>query len=229
MSTPSRMFHRLIAAGTFALALPMVAAAQPHYEGLGPLASDRSGASLDRSATAPDRPGEMPHGHHHGGRTHAHAHHGSSGHGRMHHGHPYQGPHHGHMGHMDRFQGAGADVAFGPGQGRGAAFLRGLRLDETQRDRVFEIVHAQAPALRAQVKALRTARMQLHETSLSGNYDQARAQSLAQAVGQAHAEIARLRAGSMQAIYQVLTPEQRRQIEQRRAQPGDGPMRSAPR
>lgn len=183
MFTPSRTLRRLIAAGTFALALPGVALAQSNHEG------------------------------------------GQGFRGHPHHGHPHHGSHHGHRAH---FQGAGADMPFARGSGGGAALLRGLRLDDAQHDRIFEIRHAQAPAMRTQIKALRTAREQLNAVSLSGNYDEARARSLAQAVGQAHAEIARLRADAMQAVYQVLTPEQRRQVDQRRMQPGSGPGRSMP-
>ena len=56
----------------------------------------------------------------------------------------FQGAHGGHHGCGD-FSAHG-----GPGMGGGmmSPHLRGLNLSEAQRDKIFEIMHAQAPAMR---------------------------------------------------------------------------------
>ena len=94
-------------------------------------------------------------------------------------------------------------------------FLRGLDLSEVQQDKVFAILHAQAPLLRDQHKAVMKAHEALHALAVSGQFDDARASALAQAVGQAMARITLEQARAEQQLRALLTPEQRQQIEQR--------------
>lgn len=105
----------------------------------------------------------------------------------------------------------------GPHHG-GAFFLRGLKLSEAQRDKIFAIEYAQMPEAREQRKAIAHAHRELHQMVVSGQYDEARARTLTEALGRAVAREAQLRAQAGAKIMQVLTPEQRKQIGEREAQ-----------
>ncbi|CDG82838.1 Spy/CpxP family protein refolding chaperone [Janthinobacterium agaricidamnosum] len=129
---------------------------------------------------------------------------------------------------MHRGPGQGPGFGHGFGHGFGGAqgqppFLRGLDLSETQQDQVFAITHEQAPALREQHKAAAKARQELRALSRAAQFDEARAAALAQAEGQAIAAISLQRARSEQKILALLTPEQRKQLEQRFTGPQRGP------
>lgn len=101
--------------------------------------------------------------------------------------------------------------------GHGAfGFLRGLDLSETQRDRVFEILHGQAPALRDSAKAIGRMRQELGALAMSGQYDEAKARSLSEALAGATAAMALERARGAHAVWQVLSEAQRQQVQARR-------------
>jgi periplasmic protein CpxP/Spy len=84
---------------------------------------------------------------------------------------------------------------------------------EAQRDKVFAILYAQAPALRESAKAARRARDDLQRLVKSAHYDQAKARSLADAGARSPSTLALLRADGEHQIYAVLTDEQRQQLE----------------
>lgn len=138
----------------------------------------------------------MPHGPGHGGRHHA----------GQHPGHTHQG--HGHQGHAGRH---GQDGMMMPGAG----LLRGLNLSEAQRDRVFAILHAQAPQMRTQALEARKARQALQQVALAGELDEARLQDLAQRASRANTDLAVLRARTHNALFKELTPEQQAQVKAR--------------
>ncbi|HEV7817225.1 MAG TPA: Spy/CpxP family protein refolding chaperone [Janthinobacterium sp.] len=117
-------------------------------------------------------------------------------------------PMHGHSGRPPR-GGHG-----GPGEG-GARFLRGIELNEQQQDKVFAIMHAQAPELRDQHKIVAKSREALHALSTSGKYDDAKAVALTQAAAQAMARITLDQVRTKQQILAILTPEQRQKVAQR--------------
>lgn len=96
--------------------------------------------------------------------------------------------------------------------------LRGLDLTEAQRDKIFEIRHAQAPARRAQMKAVHAARKDLRELAMAPNYDAAKAQASADAFAKAMSQLALMRVDAARKVLAVLTPEQRKQLDERRAQ-----------
>ncbi len=107
----------------------------------------------------------------------------------------------------------------GMGQHHGGAFfLRGLKLTEAQRDKIFAIEYAQMPEAREQRKAIEHARRDLHQMVVSGQYDEARARALTEALGRAVARAAQLRTQAGAKIMQVLTPEQRKQLGEREAE-----------
>jgi Spy/CpxP family protein refolding chaperone len=99
--------------------------------------------------------------------------------------------------------------------GWGGPMLRGLNLTQDQQDQIFKIRHDQPQAFYDQHKALRAARQSLHELSTADSFDQAKAQQAAQAMGQADAQLALLRAQTQAQIRAVLTPEQRQQLADR--------------
>ena len=110
-------------------------------------------------------------------------------------------------------------VVHGPG-GPGAPglppFLHGIDLSEAQQDKVFAATYAQAPLLREQEKIAFKAHAQLRELAASSAYDDAKAGALANTAAHAMATISLLQARLEQQLLAVLTPEQRKQAQQRR-------------
>ena len=100
--------------------------------------------------------------------------------------------------------------------GHGMRALRGLDLTQEQRDQVFKLFHAQAPALRDRMQAARGAQRELRKIARSPSFDAARARELADAAGKAHADVALMRAESMSKVIALLTPEQRAKLEEAR-------------
>ena len=91
--------------------------------------------------------------------------------------------------------------------------LRGLTLTESQRDKVFAIIHAQALTLRENVKAARRMHEDLQQLAFSAQFDQAQAKSLADSCARSIGTLALLRAESEHEIYALLTEEQRQQLQ----------------
>ncbi len=139
----------------------------------------------------------MPHGSPHSGRHHADQ--------------PHHAPHAGHAGHHARGGQHGHDGLMLPGAG----LLRGLNLSEAQRDRVFAILHAQAPQMRAQTRDAQKAREALQQVALAGELDETRLQELAQRAARASTDLALLRARTHNALFKELTPEQQAQLKAR--------------
>lgn len=122
---------------------------------------------------------------------------------------------HGRSAHADHGQRRTA-----PGEGYGGGMmgpkmLSGLNLSEAQRDRVFTILHTQAPAMREQAKQVRRARQDLQALSLSGELDESRLRAAAQRASQAMTDLAVLRARTHNEVFKVLTPEQQSQLRTR--------------
>ena len=135
---------------------------------------------------------------------------------------------HGHGPHrMDGERSRQVPVHFGPppgAPGMPPPFLHGLDLTDAQQDKVFAILHGQAPYVREQGRALRKARAALHALASAAQYDDAKAASLAQAAAQAMANLELSRVRTEQKLLAVLTAEQREQVGQRlAAMPQRGP------
>jgi Spy/CpxP family protein refolding chaperone len=109
-----------------------------------------------------------------------------------------------------RMQGPAAGPR-GEGTSPGMPYLRGLALTEAQQDSIFNIMHAQAPQARDQMKQLHKARKALREVSRSVPFDESRATALAADIARAASSLALLRARTGAEIWKVLTPEQRQQ------------------
>jgi len=110
----------------------------------------------------------------------------------------------------------------GPGHDPVPPYLRGIALTAEQRDRIFEIMHAQAPALRTRERDLRQARDALMKLSLSGDFDDIRAKLLADSAARVMSEMSLARAHVDNRIYRLLTPDQRKQVDNPRLPDRDG-------
>ncbi len=109
----------------------------------------------------------------------------------------------------------------GPGPfGHGGGFLRGIELTEAQEDKIFTILHGQAPYLREQHRAEEKAMRALHELRDAAKFDDAGAARLAQAAAQAHANITLAEIRTHQKVLAVLTPEQRQALDERKPRSG---------
>ena len=141
---------------------------------------------------------------------------------------PPPGPDGGHDGHcgppaFHGFRGPPPGPGFGgfPGGGFGGPgfgpppFLDGLKLTDEQQDKVFSIVYAAAPAMRDQEKALRKAHEALRDINASPQYDENRVKELADSAARADSQLTVLRVRTEHEIYALLTPEQKKQLEER--------------
>lgn len=114
-------------------------------------------------------------------------------------GHAMHGRHGGDMGHH------------GMASGMSPRHLRGLNLTEAQQDKVFEIMHAQAPGMRDKGKALHKAQDALRQLTATADYSDGKAKALADEIGKLTFEMTLARSKSDRQIYEILTPEQRTQ------------------
>lgn len=125
------------------------------------------------------------------------------------HGHGPGGPGHDWHGFGGHGPGApGPDMPFGR--------MHGLKLSEAQQDKLFAIMHAQAPQRREHEKAIRKAHEALRDLGHADKFDDAKAAVAARDLGQAVAAEALLQARTEAQALAVLTPEQREQLRQRR-------------
>jgi protein CpxP len=102
-------------------------------------------------------------------------------------------------------------------------FLHGIELTEAQRDAIFSILHAEAPAVRERMKAVHKAHEALHALTMSGKYDEARAKELAETAADNMAVLSLLRSRSESRIYALLTPEQRKAVNETKNKFGPHP------
>jgi Spy/CpxP family protein refolding chaperone len=114
----------------------------------------------------------------------------------------------------------------GHGEGRfggpGLRFLRGIDLSESQQDKLFELMHSQAPYLREQQRAHEKALRALQAMRSADKFDDAAATRLAQAAAQAQANLTLAHVRTQQKALALLTPEQRKQLEERKSRPQRG-------
>ena len=118
--------------------------------------------------------------------------------------------------------GMGPHMEFGPGPGMGPGFgapppfLAGLHLTDEQQDKVFAIVYAAEPAIHEQTKALRKAHESLHELNHADQFDESKVKGLAEAAAKAESQLTVLRMRTEHQIFALLTPEQKKQLEEHR-------------
>lgn len=126
------------------------------------------------------------------------------------------GDHHANPGAPARHHGAGHEPM--------PPFLHGLNLSEAQQDKVFELMHQQAPLLRNKGKASHKAMDELRQLALTEQYDEPRAKTLARTAAETQSEMALLRVQNDQKIYALLTPEQRKKLAAQIAGKADLPL-----
>jgi Spy/CpxP family protein refolding chaperone len=118
--------------------------------------------------------------------------------------------------------GGGPDACGGmPGEGM-PPHLKGLKLSEAQRDKVFELMHAQVPAMRDKAKSLHRAEEDLGTLVASPDYSEAKARILADVSARAMSDMAVVRARTDRQIFELLTPEQRQQLAEQKERPNMG-------
>ena len=110
----------------------------------------------------------------------------------------------------------GGEGMHGGMHGRG--LMRQLDLTEKQRDQMFELRHTMAPKMREEMKAVRAASEALREMAQKGEYDEAAVKKLSDERADAMSRMAQLRARNQHEILQLLTPEQRTQLQTLQAQ-----------
>ncbi len=141
----------------------------------------------------------------HGGAMHDMA--GAEGH---HGGRTGHGPMGGHMGgHMG---------------GLSPRMLQSLQLSDAQRDKVKELMQAQAKTMQEQMGQSRARHEQLDQLSRAPSFDAAKARALADEQGQQMAQHLFQRAQFQSQLRALLTPEQLKQLDERQAagRPMDG-------
>lgn len=97
----------------------------------------------------------------------------------------------------------------------------GVVLTEAQQDKIFEIMHTQAPARHAREKELAQALDGLRKLALADEFDDIKAKALADAAARAQAELALIRARTDYKIQRLLTAEQRKQAQAPRPRGGE--------
>lgn len=133
-------------------------------------------------------------------------------------GHHARDSHHGMSGKGGmKHMGGGAH---GSGMMSGRAWLRGLDLSEAQRDKVFTIMHAQAPKMREQAKLVRAARTELGGLATAANLDSGQLKAASDKLARAIAEMSESRVSTRNQIFQLLTPEQKQQVQARLTERG---------
>lgn len=95
--------------------------------------------------------------------------------------------------------------------------LRALNLSEAQNDKVFDLMHAQAPVMREKMKAARKAEEALREFAGAPDYSEAKARALADTAAQRMADVSFERLRMEHEIFVLLTPEQRQKLAELKA------------
>jgi Spy/CpxP family protein refolding chaperone len=98
--------------------------------------------------------------------------------------------------------------------------MRELNLTEQQRDQIFKIHHDSVPPMREQMKQVQKARDDLRQVAMADKFDEAKARQAADTQAKAMANMAVMRAQTMNRVRQVLTPEQRQKMDQMRNRHG---------
>lgn len=110
----------------------------------------------------------------------------------------------------------------------GPPMLRDPSLSEEQREAIFKIHHAHAPAQWKAARALARLRAEREALLHADNYDAAKGDELIARETEAYAAMIRERSATQREVAAVLTPEQRARLRDRAAegpQPGPGPGR----
>jgi len=103
-----------------------------------------------------------------------------------------------------------------PGAAPMPPFLRDIQLTDAQQDKLFALVHAQAPFERAKAREASKALDELQGLAASDHFDAEKARALADTHAQALAQLALMHAELGAKMRAILTPEQRKQLDDAR-------------
>lgn len=116
-------------------------------------------------------------------------------------------------GHQDNGSKAGQHCNKGQHQGFHKSglphHLKALDLSDKQKDEIFALIHNQVPAMREQHKERVKLMAELRATTQADQYDDAKAQKIAERLASLDKEKTLTRARNGAKIYALLTPEQR--------------------
>jgi Spy/CpxP family protein refolding chaperone len=101
---------------------------------------------------------------------------------------------------------------FGGGPGHLHGLMRALDLSDEQRDKMFDIMHAQAPAARDKMEELRKGRDELHQATIAKRYDAKKVRELANAQAKVITDLIVMRTETFNKVYGLLTPEQQKKV-----------------
>jgi Spy/CpxP family protein refolding chaperone len=93
------------------------------------------------------------------------------------------------------------------------SFLRGINITKAQHDAIFTLLNAQAPRVREKEKDIHNALKSLHTLIISSQYNETEARSHTKSIGDDSAVMFLMRAQSEHQIYDLLTTDQRSQLE----------------
>lgn len=99
--------------------------------------------------------------------------------------------------------------------GGGMMAMRGLHrlnLSEAQDDKIFEIMHAQAPKMREQMKSLRKSEDELRALKAAPDFSEAKAKQVVDRIASQRADMEMARLQTERQIMGLLTPEQQKQL-----------------
>lgn len=111
-----------------------------------------------------------------------------------------------------------------PGVALTPPHLRGIELTEAQQDKLFALMHEQAPSERRQLKTAFKAMEELRRLALSDSFDADKARVFAETHAQALAKVALMHAEFDAKVRALLTLEQRKQLDDARTR--DEPRRT---
>jgi len=103
-----------------------------------------------------------------------------------------------------------------PPPGAMPPFLRGLALTEAQEDKLFSLMHAGMPRLREQLRAALKAMEELRGLAASDKFDAEKARVIAETQAKAMAQVALMHSELDAKVRALLTPEQRKQLDDAR-------------
>jgi protein CpxP len=92
--------------------------------------------------------------------------------------------------------------------------LRGVKLTDAQRDKMFALHHAMEPQAYEKIKVLRKSHEDLRGAATSPNYDEAKVKAAIDASARAKADLQLMRVHAEHEVFAMLTPEQKAQVEQ---------------
>ncbi len=94
-------------------------------------------------------------------------------------------------------------------------YLQELKLTDEQRAKIGEILKTQGEAMRGQFEAGRKVHHELRKLSFSSEYTEEKAKTLSEEGAKTMSEASLMRARMDHAIYQLLTAEQQKQLNER--------------